>query len=429
MSRSLNRTKPSSAIRRLCISSLLFIILPSSVWSLHRAGEAVLPTLVVAGDFIEDGHVDLLVNNQGVDNIAIFAGNGTGAFELRGHLPVDTVPMYIATGDINEDGHIDLVVPTVWGYDMLVYMGDGRGGFTGTDRLDGGEPVMAKLYDFNNDGHLDLAATEPEGDVTSTDSGASTRGLSVFLGTGGTSFPMPPTARYEINKAAVMAIEDFDGDGNLDMAVADRLSNLHILLGDGEGGFSFLTHYENTTDRVQMVLSGDVNNDTVSDVLVMGATPENTSGIYYHVFIGDGTGFFPTHSLVTLAEFSALGGGGTSELVDLDDDGNLDLVIPMTRYNPDFEPGGRPGLPGFEIWVLWGDGSGAFNEPPQSLATGEEPNSVVVSDFNEDGIKDIAVTNRTESTLMILQGDGLRRFTNIGAYSTVHPSADVISGP
>src|SRR5262249_20782443 len=57
------------------------------------------------------------------------------------------------------------------------------------------------------------------------------------------------------------------------------------------------------------------------------------------------------------------------------------------------------------VSVLHGIGDGSF-AAPLSYATGSGSNTVVVADFNEDGIADLAVTNRASGTLSILLGHG-----------------------
>jgi len=45
----------------------------------HRTGTLILPELIVAGDFNQDGKMDLAVNATGFDNVAILFGDGAGA--------------------------------------------------------------------------------------------------------------------------------------------------------------------------------------------------------------------------------------------------------------------------------------------------------------------------------------------------------------
>src|SRR5262245_52346286 len=142
------------------ISALICFLLSAaclpSAWANHRTGSLPTPELLVAGDFNQDGNMDLAVNGTGFDVVAILLGDGQGGMTLKGHLPVDTLVKGLDVGDVNKDGHPDLVAATNWGYDEIVLLGDGVGSFhvaSPPSEVDGdGEPVRILLRDFNNDG-------------------------------------------------------------------------------------------------------------------------------------------------------------------------------------------------------------------------------------------------------------------------------------
>src|SRR4029453_15014009 len=131
----------------------------------HRTGSIIAPELLVAGDFNQDGKMDLAVNCTGFDVVAILLGDGHGGFTLGGHFPVDTLSKGLQVGDVNRDGHLDLVNASNWGYSCTVLLGDGLGAFhwaAPPNEIDGdGEPVRNLLRDFNNDGRLDIEINRP----------------------------------------------------------------------------------------------------------------------------------------------------------------------------------------------------------------------------------------------------------------------------
>ena len=55
--------------------------------------------------------------------------------------------------------------------------------------------------------------------------------------------------------------------------------------------------------------------------------------------------------------------------------------------------------------LFHGDGAGAFG-PPVTLTVSANPVTVVVADFNEDGVADIAVGHSTGTAISILNSDG-----------------------
>ena len=70
---------------------------------------------------------------------------------------------------------------------------------------------------------------------------------------------------------------DFNGDGNQDLAVANRSSdNVSILLGDGTGNFSAATNFS-AGDVPFSVAVGDFNGDGKQDLAVASVNSENVS--------------------------------------------------------------------------------------------------------------------------------------------------------
>src|SRR5712691_10780039 len=156
-------------MKKIQFSTLAFLavsvaLLPSA-YANHRTGTLILPELIVAGDFNQDGNLDLAVNCTGFDNVAILFGDGLGGFTLGGHFGVDTLTKGLQEGDVNKDRHLDLVNCSNWGYDENVLLGDGLGAFhtaSPPTEIDGdGEPVRLLLRDFNKDGNLDIAVNAP----------------------------------------------------------------------------------------------------------------------------------------------------------------------------------------------------------------------------------------------------------------------------
>src|SRR5262249_30897533 len=67
------------------------------------------------------------------------------------------------------------------------------------------------------------------------------------------------------------------------------------------------------------------------------------------------------------------------------------------------------------VSVLLGNGNGTF-QAPQGYTVGSLPYSVAVGDFNGDGIPDLAVTNYLDNTVSILLGPGDGTFKTAVSY-------------
>src|SRR5437773_269843 len=281
----------------------------------HRTGSIIAPELLVAGDFNQDGKMDLAVNCTGFDVIAILFGDGQGGFTLEGHFPVDTLTKGLQAGDVNRDGHLDLVNAANWGYDESVLLGDSLGAFhvaTPPSEVDGdGEPVRVLLRDFNNDGRLDIFVNAPDDDK-----------VVLYFGDGKGNFPGPDLEIEGVQQPYGMDAGDLNGDGKLDAVVCGESNtpwqsvvtvmldvacpktgtqmrhefstSVFIFFGDGHGHLSsgpVLT----VGQEPHTVIAVDVNHDGHLDLAVTNRTDGTVT-----VLLGDGHGNFTVSSTTSV---------------------------------------------------------------------------------------------------------------------------------
>jgi len=235
------------------------------------------------------------------------------------------------------------------------------------------EPQSVAVADFNHDGKLDVATT------TFVYSGQ----VAVLLGRGDGTFQ--PAVYYNVDSHDQslywIAAADFNGDGNVDLAVADALGyNISILLGNGDGTFQPPVQYP-TTEWPGFVATGDFNNDGKPDLIIVNRQ-------YVSVMLGNGDGTFQPPIDNTILSPSDT---GTLGLGDFNHDGNLDVAVP--------EPVGSAGL-----GILLGNGDGTFREGAQ-YAVGSV-SAVAVADFNRDHKLDLAVIDAESNPIQVLLGNG-----------------------
>lgn len=377
---------------------------------------------IAVGDFDGDGNLDLAVANSSNNrnsNIAILLGNGDGTFRPPVPYPAGAGPVWVTAGDFNNDGKLDLAVADFNSNSVALLYGHGDGVFDlPVTFAVGPGPAALVAGDFNMDGKLDLA-------VANRGFGAA-GSVSILLGT--TVGGFKPAVNYPTGSVRGITLGDFNGDGKLDLALADyTYYSAGIMLGNGDGTFQPSVGY-NVLGRPASLAAGDFNGDGKLDlVLDSGA-----------VLLGNGDGTFqpairhyqpvgPT--FIVAADFNNDGkqdlalsaNGRPAGVIILLGSGrgafqqprNVSLANGVSIASADFNADGHPDLAvanGAGVSVLLGNGNGTF-QAPVTYSAGTAPSWVAVGDFNGDGKLDLAVANKGQanapaSTVSVLLGNG-----------------------
>jgi hypothetical protein len=218
----------------------------------------------------------------------------------------------------------------------------------------------------------------------------------VQLGDGTGRFAMAPGSPIALAYSpGNIKLGDVNNDGLLDLCVTgSERDTVDIFLGDGSGKFSLApgspsvvsASAEFTTHGLQLV---DLNEDGNLDIL----TTSNQQNSFATMF-GNGRGGFSPGPAAT---FPAGQGRYAFAFGDLDGDGHLDVII--ASGNNEF---GEPG----RVVMLRGDGKGGFkllSETP--VPTG--PRYVTLGDVNGDGRPDIVLSHGSNQLSILLnQGGG-----------------------
>ena len=336
----------------------------------------IIPETVAVGEFNRDGIQDLAVTNVYADKISILLGSGDGQFSRAFEFAsVDTTAL--AVGEFNRDGIQDLV--TAYNGSVAVHMGNGNGTFQPALNFPSvTNPSSIAVDYFNSDGFLDLAVVS-----------RSSSSISLLLGNGDGTFRAPqffdtgvPVTDPNLPHRS-LAAGDFNADGNQDLVATNAsAASVSVLLGNGDG--TFRTPLISATDGDPVsVAVGDFNGDHIQD-LALGCH-RFFSPRHVLVLLGNGNGTFRTGSNISVpAETVAVG--------DFNSDGIHDLAV-------------GEGDRGLGVSVLLGNGDGTFQ--PAVLFVTTDAFSLAVGDFSGDGRPDIAAAG----TNLSLGGNGYNRVT------------------
>jgi hypothetical protein len=409
-----HRRRPDKTVRLRCEhledrvtpANLFNVQNPISPSGLNNNG------FVAVTDLNKDGNADVILTNEGTaftpsgdSNLVVLYGHGNGTF-TRATFPTGAENVsYAAVGDINGDGYPDVVTvsennagdqsSTNQGI-LTVFKNDGSGNLVkvfqqSTDSIN---PSWVGLADVTGDGVLDVVvgAFGPDDQTGQSVDGKITifQGLTDGSGHGNFNFSPNPITVIQPDQTFIptaLAVGDFDGDGNMDIAAAVPQAPSAV---------------------------GQVPPDGLVDI-----------------FKGTGAGGF---SAQPVAQYDSGGINPVNlQLADVTGDGKADLIVSNTgdasilTSNPDGQP----------LWYQDGvevlPNTSTLGNPTFGVA-----NSVVltanlygsfdtaVGDFNMDGKPDIAVVNYgssqsatpTPATVAIFQGNGNGTFaaTTPGTY-------------
>jgi hypothetical protein len=276
------------------------------------APAAMMPTFVTMADVNLDGHLDVLTSSGVNFTVGVALGNSHGDFPEQHGVQAGNIPVSLLVTDVNGDGLPDIVGTNRKG--VFVLLGKGNGGFDHVKQFYSGgmQPIGIDVGDVNGDGIPDVVVANIYGNVAGN--------VSLLLGKGDGTFGEPKIiAAYE--SPSDVKLGDFNGDGNLDLAVSDE-GHIAIFLGDGHGNFILNQVFKGIKGLGNIVVA-DFNGDGILDLACGGTARSTVAVLQGH---GDGTFAQPVNFTVGRRPYFLI----TS---DFNQDGKPDLATVSNDYN------------------------------------------------------------------------------------------------
>jgi hypothetical protein len=248
--------------------------------------------------------------------------------------------------------------------------------------------MYVAVSDFNYDNILDIAVVND-----------ATNNIVILFGFGDGSFLLGTAYSTGIeSQPFALAIGDFNNDTRLDVAVANNFANnIGVFLGSGSQPYaSAITYSIGDGSQPYSVAISDLNNDGYSDIIIANYGTDNVG-----ILLGYGNKTFKTMKKSS----TGLGSAPSSVAVaNLNNDTHLDIIVSNSQTD--------------NIAILFGYGNGTFaTATTYSTGTRSQPYTVVIGDFNNDNISDIAVANSGTNNILLLYGRGDGTFGNETSYS------------
>ncbi len=330
---------------------------------------------VIAADVNRDGVVDLVTANVDDNSATVLAGQGGGKFSLSSVVS-KTVSFGLGVGDFNHDGAFDLVTSDGIA-DIDVFFGTSTGKFLpGVPYGAGRNPELLAVGDYNRDGNLDVAVLATNSNTQGT--------VFIFLGNSDGTFTSGASYSTGIIPISIVTA-DFNQDGILDMAFTNLDSfNISVMFGNGDGTFQPAVNYPTKYGQQPVgLVAADFNNDHFPDLAFT-----NNLNRYLSMLLNDGTGHFGLE-----AQFTTHSNGYTIVAGDVNHDGNTDLF---------FGPNGSDSLE-----VFLGNGDGTF-QPSVKYSTGNlaSISDIKIVDVDGDGNNDVVAGVADYLSVLRGKGDG-----------------------
>lgn len=367
---------------------------------------------IAAADFDGDGKVDLATaNNFNVNgapgSLSVFRNLSTPAavnFSAKQDVNMGGLAFCIAAGDLDGDGKPDLVGASIDSQSIYVFKNTSTAGNISFSLVKtyptGTNPYCIAIADLDGDGKPELITANYLSGTISVFRNITANGKMAFASKVDVTTGLGPRG---------IAVADFNGDGKVDLAVVDELSNVVQVFPNtsvsGQISFSAPVNY-NTGSNPYGVAAGDLDKDGKPDLAVAN-NGSMTLSIYRNTSSGGSLSLAPKADYPTGANPSGICIG------DLNGDGWPDVTVVAANSNlyQNISTSGTILLaPNVYLWAV------------------NETNQGVLADYDGDGKIDLALTSFTNKASVLRNIDNEPTVQNFSPSSVAAGGTVTVTG-
>jgi hypothetical protein len=284
--------------------------------------------------------------------------------------------------DLDGDGDRDLAVATEGNgnQDVVELFRNVGGSFSAAGTIflgNGTSPTGLAAADFDGDGDMDLAVTLKN-----------VNQVQIVRNNGAFSFTSTAAVSTGGSEPRQISAADMDGDGDMDVVVSNRESSQVSVLRNTAGTLTLVGAFAMGSEARDHAI-GDFDGDGDRDVAVSSHDSRQVA-----VLTNTGTGLLGAPSFLNVPGATRPDGLAAA---DMDGDGDIDLVCGAGDDNQVAQ----------NFVVLFRNaGTGAFTGPFNFATGGLDTGDVFVADLDGDGDRDVVAANQSSGNLSVLANTG-----------------------